>query len=64
MKDTAFTRTSRVVAGTREQDEALVAALLEERRGYELRGAAERVAEVDAQLKRLGHSTPKPKRKR
>lgn len=31
-----------------------IKALLEERRGYELHGKAERVAEVDAELRRLG----------
>jgi hypothetical protein len=31
-----------------------VASLLEERRGYQVRGLANRVAQVDAELKRYG----------
>jgi hypothetical protein len=36
------------------QDET-IAALLEERRGYVMRGLPDRVAVVDAELARLGH---------
>ena len=35
--------------------DAYIAALLEERRGYVVRGDAARVAEVDAELARVGH---------
>lgn len=44
---------------TKEDEKATIAALLEERRGYELRGEDERVAQVDAQLKHLGHDAEK-----
>lgn len=41
------------------KDEALAAALLEERRGYVARGLDDRVAQVDAELARLvGHPIP------
>ncbi|MGW4476802.1 hypothetical protein ACWENQ_44725 [Nonomuraea sp. NPDC004354] len=39
--------------------DAMVAALLREREGYVQRGLAERVAEVDEQLKLRGHAPPK-----
>lgn len=39
---------------TKEEKEASIKALLEERRGYLTRGEDERVAAVDAELKRLG----------
>jgi hypothetical protein len=45
---------------TKEEREATIRALLAERRGYELRGESERVAEVDAELRRLGHEAAKP----
>ena len=35
-----------------------IAALLEERRGYVVRGLADRVKAVDAELARLGHKAP------
>ena len=35
-----------------------IAALLEERRGYVMRGLPARVAAVDAELARLGHKAP------
>jgi hypothetical protein len=35
-----------------------IAGLLEERRGYVVRGDAKRVAEVDAELARVGHKSP------
>ena len=44
---------------TKEDDKATIAALLEERRGYELRGEKGRVAEVDKQLAALGHGAQK-----
>lgn len=59
---------------TKEQDQSRIAALLHERRGYELRAvgaeedgdeealaaAKDRVKQVDAELKRLGHEAKKP----
>lgn len=44
---------------SKEDDQATIAALLEERRGYALRGDEDRVAQVDAQLKALGHGAQK-----
>jgi hypothetical protein len=43
-----------MVSMTNEEKKTLVAALLEERRGYEIHGKKDRVALVDAELKRLG----------
>lgn len=40
--------------------DALIAALRAERQGYVLRGLADRVAEVDAQLEQLGAQPPTP----
>jgi hypothetical protein len=37
-----------------------VAALLEERRAYELHGTQDQVAGVDAELKRIGHEGKAP----
>lgn len=45
---------------TKEEKEASIKALLEERRGYVLRGLDDRVAAVDEQLKALGHQAKKP----
>lgn len=45
---------------TKEDDKATIDALLEERRGYVNRGETERVAMVDAELKKLGASAEKP----
>lgn len=42
------------------RDEALVASLLLERRGYVIRNLPERVAQVDVELRRLGASPPVP----
>jgi hypothetical protein len=60
----AFTRTDPNSTGgrtvTKEEKQATIGALLEERRGYELRGEDDRVAQVDAQLKALGHEARKP----
>lgn len=39
---------------SKEQDQAKIAALLEEKRGYVVRGLDDRVAAVDAELGRLG----------
>lgn len=39
---------------TDEQRAAKIEALLEERRGYAIHGLTDQVAEVDAELKRLG----------
>lgn len=48
---------------TKEEIQATIRALLEERRGYERRGDAERVSAVDAELRRLGaQAEPKAKR--
>lgn len=44
---------------TKEDQKATIAALLEERRGYMLREETDRVAQVDAQLKVLGHDAEK-----
>jgi hypothetical protein len=38
--------------------QAEIAALLEERRGYVMRGLPDRVQAVDAQLALLGHAAP------
>ena len=48
---------------TEEERTSKIAALLEERRGYELRGLNDRVAAVDAELRRLGAQAV-PARKR
>jgi hypothetical protein len=40
---------------TEEERQRRIAALLEERRGYEIHGRKERVAQVDYQLALLGH---------
>lgn len=40
------------------RDEAAISALLEERRGYAMRGRADRVSQVEAQLTRLGWVAP------
>lgn len=40
---------------TKEEKQATIKALLEERRGYLSRDLEERVKEVDAQLRALGH---------
>lgn len=45
---------------TNEEQKAQVAALIEERRGYERRGEKERVAAVDAELRRLGAAGAQP----
>jgi hypothetical protein len=37
--------------------DAYIAALLEERRGYLVRGLKDRAAEVDAELARVGHKS-------
>lgn len=45
---------------TKEQDQAQIAALLAERRGYVMRGLEMRVRQVDAELARLGHGGAPP----
>ena len=45
---------------TKEETQATISALLEERRGYVLRGDEQRLAQVDAQLRALGASAEKP----
>ena len=42
-------------------NESTVVALLEERRGYEVRGMKDRVAQVDAELAKFGVEVEKPK---
>jgi hypothetical protein len=37
-----------------------IVALIEERRGWQLKGRADRVADVDAELRRLGHEAAAP----
>lgn len=44
---------------TKEDKQATIAALLEERRGYVNRGEDSRVAAVDEQLRALGHHAEK-----
>jgi len=48
------------MAYTVEEKKATIRALIEERRGYVMRGLDDRVAAVDAQLRRLGASAEKP----
>lgn len=51
------------MAQTDEKTKAQIAALLEERRGYEMHGKADRLKQVDEALKALGHkATPPAKR--
>ncbi len=45
-------------------DQAYAAALLREREGYARYGRTDRVAQVDAELERIGAAPPKPKRTR
>lgn len=45
---------------SKEDDQATISALLEERRGYVRRGEDDRVAQVDKQLKALGAAAEKP----
>lgn len=48
---------------TDEERKAKIEALMEERRGYMVRGLTDRVAEVDAQLQAFGaEGAPKAKR--
>ena len=48
---------------TKEDEKATIASLLEERRGYALRGLDDRVAQVDAQLKALAYDAEKPSKR-
>jgi len=45
---------------TEEERKSYIAALLEERRGYEMNGDADAVAGVDTELKRVGHKAKAP----
>lgn len=45
---------------TNEQKKEYIAALLRERAGYEQYGHTDRVAEVDAELERVGHKAKPP----
>ena len=45
---------------SKEQRADQIRALITERAGYEVRGLDDRVAAVDAELKRLGHAAKKP----
>ena len=45
---------------TNEQKKDYIAALLRERAGYEQYGHADRVADVDAELERVGHKARPP----
>ena len=45
---------------TNEEQAATIKALLDERRAYEVRGLASRVADVDEALARLGYEAAKP----
>ena len=40
-----------------------IVALIEERRGWQIKGRADRVADVDAELRRLGHEAAPPVRR-
>jgi len=48
------------MAQTKEEKRELIAALLEERRGYVVRGLDGRVAEVDETLRRFGAAGSPP----
>lgn len=48
---------------TKEQQQAYIAALIREREGYERFGMTDRVADVDAELKRVGHKAKAPARR-
>lgn len=45
---------------TNEEEKTKIAALLEERAGYERAGRKDRVADVDAELKKIGYQAEKP----
>lgn len=45
---------------TKNEQGQTIAALLEERRGYVVRGLDDRVALVDAKLREIGHQAAKP----
>jgi len=45
---------------TEEERKAYIAGLLEERRGYEVKGDTDAIAQVDAELKRVGHKAKAP----
>ena len=51
------------MADTKEQEKAQIAALLREREGYERSGNKERMAAVDAELRRLGHKASAPSKR-
>jgi hypothetical protein len=48
---------------TSEQTAEYIRALLEERRGYEAFGNAAGIAEVDAELSRVGHKAKTPRKR-
>jgi hypothetical protein len=48
------------MADTKEQEKGYIAALLRERAGYEQQGKTASVAEVDAELARLGAKAATP----
>ena len=48
------------MADTKEQEAAQIVALVRERDGYAQRGLTDRVAEVDKELRRLGHKASAP----
>jgi uncharacterized small protein (DUF1192 family) len=45
---------------TKEQKQSYIAGLVEERRGYVVRGLDDKVAAVDAELRRLGAKAETP----
>jgi hypothetical protein len=45
---------------TNEQRKTYITGLIEERRGYANRGLDDKVAEVDAELRRMGHEASVP----
>ena len=45
---------------TSEQRQAHITALLEERNGYEQRGDTDKVAQVNAELRAMGHEATTP----
>lgn len=48
----------RAAAASRKPDDGMIAALLQERRGYVQRGREDRIAQVDVQLELHGYVAP------
>lgn len=45
---------------TNEQRSSLITALIEERRGYEVRNDEDKMAQVDEELRKMGHEGATP----